>query len=88
MIAYAAGGALETVVPGTGHLFAEQSVPAMIDAVNAFDTTAVDPAFIRAHAQKFDADVFKRKMTDFVTEKVKVVGHRRAKRSMRVRNAL
>ncbi|MGD2078840.1 MAG: glycosyltransferase [Chloroflexota bacterium] len=70
VIAYAAGGALETVVPGTGSLFAEQSVDAIIEAVEAFDTSAVDVSFIRTHAEKFDVSVFKRRLSEFVEQKV------------------
>jgi glycosyltransferase involved in cell wall biosynthesis len=71
VIAYAAGGALETIAPGTGRLFAEQSVAAIIDAVTAFDPEDVDSAFIRAHAERFDTRIFKQKLSSFVTEKLR-----------------
>ena len=58
VIAYAAGGALDTVVEGTGRLFAEQSVPAIIEAVESFDPAKVDPAALEAHARQFDVTVF------------------------------
>jgi hypothetical protein len=50
VIAYAAGGALETVITGpagsaTGALFAEQSVAAIIEAVESFDPLSVSPAW-------------------------------------------
>jgi glycosyltransferase involved in cell wall biosynthesis len=70
VIAYDAGGAHETVIPGTGVLFAEQSVNAIIKAVESFDPTKVSPAFIRQHAEKFDVSVFKQKLMDFIEEKV------------------
>lgn len=70
VIAYAAGGALDTVVPGSGALFARQSVDAIIEAVERYDTAAVDVKFIRSHAEKFDAGVFKRRLTEFVEQKV------------------
>jgi glycosyltransferase involved in cell wall biosynthesis len=70
VIAYAAGGALETVVAGAGLLFAEQSVAAIIEAVESFDADAVSPAFIRRHAEKFDMGVFKSKMTTFIEKKL------------------
>ena len=75
VIAYGAGGALETVVVGptaatsTGAFFAEQSVAAIIDAVESFDPTAVSPAFIRRHAEQFDTGVFNRRLESFVAEK-------------------
>ncbi len=71
VIAYAAGGALETIVPGeTGAFFDEQSVPAIIDAVESFDTESVSPAKIRRHAEQFDTRVFKQRMDEFVSQKV------------------
>lgn len=70
VIAYAGGGALETVIDGAGALFAEQSVAAIIRAVEAFDTAQVSPAFIRRHAEQFDVAVFKRKLAAFVAEKL------------------
>ncbi|MCI0643543.1 MAG: glycosyltransferase [Chloroflexi bacterium] len=68
VIAYAAGGALDTVVPGAGRLFAEQSVAAIIEAVESFDPQSVSPAFIRAHAEQFDVSVFKQQITAFVDQ--------------------
>ena len=69
VIAFAGGGALETVIPGkTGTLFAEQSVAAIIEAVEGFDTEKVDPKSIRQHAQTFDVSHFKAQMQAFVAE--------------------
>jgi len=71
VIAYAAGGVLDSVVPGqTGLLFAEQSVDGIIRAVEAFDEVKVDTAVIRRHAEQFDISVFKNKMQAFVEEKM------------------
>jgi glycosyltransferase involved in cell wall biosynthesis len=70
VIAYARGGALDTVIPGTGALFAEQSVTAIIDAVQAFDPTTADPTFIRERARRFDAAVFKQQISHFVEQKL------------------
>ena len=75
VIAYNAGGARETVLTGpdaasaTGALFAEQSVAAIIEAVESFDPLSVDPAVARRHAEQYDITVFKRKIDDFVTQK-------------------
>lgn len=66
VIAFAAGGALETVTPATGRLFAVQSADAIIEAVNTFEPHELNPQEIRAHAQQFDTSVFKQKMTAFV----------------------
>jgi glycosyltransferase involved in cell wall biosynthesis len=66
VIAYAAGGALDTVVPGTGTLFATQTPEAIIEAVTAFDDADIDPAFIRAHAAQFDSAVFRERILGFI----------------------
>ena len=60
VIAYAGGGALETVVEGvTGTFFAEQTPLSLAEAVRRFEASAFDPGAIRAHARLFDVSVFK-----------------------------
>lgn len=67
VIAYGAGGALETVVPGvTGEFFSEQSADALAETVSHFKPQAYDPAAIRRHAEGFDTGVFKTKIAEFV----------------------
>jgi glycosyltransferase involved in cell wall biosynthesis len=71
VIAYAAGGALETVLPGrTGMLFTEQTAQAIVEAVESFDATAVNVREICNFAKQFDTELFKRKIRRFVEEKV------------------
>ncbi len=71
VIAYAAGGALETIVEGeTGTFFHEQSVEAIVAAVERFDTGSVKTAVIRKQAEKFDTAVFKGKLTRFIEQKM------------------
>jgi glycosyltransferase involved in cell wall biosynthesis len=71
VIAYAGGGALDTVLPGkTGCLFAEQSVDSIVAAVEQFDPNSVDAAYMRRHAEQFDTAVFKQKLTAFIEEKL------------------
>lgn len=76
VIAYAAGGALETVITGsdmasvTGAFFTEQSVAAIIQTVEAFDPLSVSPAACRRHAEQYDIAVFKRRIHEFVTQKL------------------
>ena len=70
VIAYAAGGAVETVVPGAGRLFAEQSVAAMIEVVEGFDPESVDQSFVRAHAEKYDVTVFRQRLDEFIERKL------------------
>ncbi len=69
VIAYNGGGATETVIAGTGVLFDEQTPRCIIEAVEGFDPSSVSPAFIRAHAERFDTSVFRQKMLDFVEMK-------------------
>ena len=58
-IAYAAGGALETVVPGvTGVFFDSQTTGALADAFKKFDPSAFDALRLRAHAEAFGPERF------------------------------
>jgi glycosyltransferase involved in cell wall biosynthesis len=68
VIAYAAGGALETIIPGeTGVFFDQQTPEAIVAAVRAFDADRFDSARIRRHAEQYDVSVFKRRMRDLIT---------------------
>jgi len=59
VLAFAAGGALETVVPGTtGEFFASQDASAIQAAVRSFDPDAYDPLAIRAHAEYWRVERF------------------------------
>src|SRR5205085_2713058 len=54
VIAFARGGATETVVPNiSGVLFPEQMVEALIEAIRACAATEFDPVRIAAHAGQF-----------------------------------
>ena len=67
VIAYGAGGALDTVIPGkTGLHFHEQTVEEVMDTLQQFDAAAFDPATIRDHALKFDRAVFEQQINDFI----------------------
>ncbi|HEY0070423.1 MAG TPA: glycosyltransferase [Chloroflexia bacterium] len=67
VIAYGAGGALETVVPGvTGEFFKEQTADSLAEVVSRFNAHDYDPAAIRRHAETFDTEVFKRRIAEFV----------------------
>lgn len=67
VIAYRAGGALETVVEGTtGAFFERQDAGALIEAVRAFKPEDYDPVVMREHAREFDIANFKRAITEFV----------------------
>ncbi len=63
VIAYAAGGALDTQRDGvTGVLFAEQTVAALCAAVQRAETIEWDSNLIRANARRFETAVFRRNM--------------------------
>jgi glycosyltransferase involved in cell wall biosynthesis len=67
VIAYGAGGALETVVEGkTGVFFAEQSAEAIIEAIKKFETMKFDPEELVSQAEKFSKETFKDKIRRFV----------------------
>ncbi len=70
VIAYRAGGAIETVRDGvTGVFFDEQTPESLLAAVERLATGRFDPATIRAHAQTFDATVFRRAIAGYVDER-------------------
>jgi glycosyltransferase involved in cell wall biosynthesis len=72
VIAYAEGGATETVIPGkTGILFQEQTWESLLDAVLHFDAAAWNSEEIRAWALQFDADRFKQEITEFIANKTR-----------------
>jgi glycosyltransferase involved in cell wall biosynthesis len=67
VIAYAAGGALDTVIEGTsGTLFAEQTVESLCDALKRFDPERYDPRVIRHHAEQFDTVVFRKRVRTYI----------------------
>lgn len=70
VVAYGAGGALETVKPGiTGEFFTEQTPEAVASIISRFHDGDYDPAVIRRHAENFDVEVFKRRINEFVGAK-------------------
>ena len=75
VIAFAKGGALETVVDkganATGVFFHEQSANALLHAVRMFKQRRFHPPAIRKHAEKFSRDKFKEKLRIYIEEKVR-----------------
>jgi glycosyltransferase involved in cell wall biosynthesis len=66
VIAYGAGGALETVEEGvTGVHFRVQSVDCLVQTMQDFEDR-FDPATVRAHAIKFDRPIFERRLYDLI----------------------
>ncbi len=67
VIAYGAGGALDTVTEGaTGCFFYDPTPDALAEAVHRAEAISWNSDAIRAHAQHFDTAVFQRTFTAFV----------------------
>ncbi|MBI2887390.1 MAG: glycosyltransferase [Chloroflexi bacterium] len=67
VIAYAAGGALDTVVEGvTGVFFHQQTPESLVEAVRRLERLSFDPQALRRHAQGFDTAVFQERFTAHV----------------------
>lgn len=77
VIAFAGGGALDTIIDGeTGRLFYQPTAQALADAVLALDVDQVSPAACRRNAERFSAERFRRELMNFVD--AKLVSDRRA----------
>jgi glycosyltransferase involved in cell wall biosynthesis len=70
VIAYAAGGAAETVRPECGVLFHEQTVDALIEAMDQLDTQPCDPPALSRHASQYDRSVFRKQYQTLVDEAI------------------
>jgi glycosyltransferase involved in cell wall biosynthesis len=69
VIAYAAGGALDSVIEGqTGRFFHEQSAAALAAAVAASRHDRYDAAAIRRHAEGFGRDIFLARMRALIDD--------------------
>jgi glycosyltransferase involved in cell wall biosynthesis len=69
VIAYAAGGALDTVVEGkTGHFFHQQTVEALCEAMLASEQVCYQAQAIRRHAEGFGRDIFLQRMRETIDE--------------------
>lgn len=67
VIAYARGGALETVNEGvTGIFFHEQNLASFQEALGKFEKISFHPEKIRSFAEKFSSQHFEQKMIDFI----------------------
>lgn len=69
VIAFKGGGALDTVLPGqTGEFFEEQTVEALMQVLQHFDSKRYDVMTIRQHALKFDQATFDSQLIDFIRQ--------------------
>ncbi len=71
VIAYGAGGVLETVLGNTtGIFFAKQDVAALIEAIACFEKMTFDRQAIKRHAETFGVEIFQERILAFVQEKL------------------
>lgn len=67
VVAYRAGGAVETMIEDeTAFFFDEQSVASLADGIERFERATVRPERIRELSRRYDLAEFKRKIRDFV----------------------
>jgi len=65
VVAFRAGGALDTVIDGaTGVFFDEQTPAALAAAIERLDAIVFDPAAIRANAERFSLAVFRERFIE------------------------
>lgn len=68
VIAYNAGGAIETVVEGvTGLFFNDPTSASLANAIEEFETCSWNRQLIRQHAEKFDRTVFTFRILQFLS---------------------
>jgi len=71
VIAYAVGGATETVIEGvTGEFFHAQTPESLAEAVRDFDERRYDSAILCQHAEQFSRQVFKERLGNFIVSKL------------------
>ncbi len=63
VIAFAKGGALDTVIEGlSGLFFYEQSVESLMEAIEKFETMSFSPSIAQANAARFSVERFKQEL--------------------------
>jgi glycosyltransferase involved in cell wall biosynthesis len=71
VVAFGAGGALETVIAdgdnATGIFFYEQTPQALRVALKSLSARSFDPYALRRHAEKFDRKEYKRQTAEYIT---------------------
>jgi glycosyltransferase involved in cell wall biosynthesis len=67
VIAYGAGGALETITEGqSGIFFGEQTTDSLVAAIHRFERQSFDPVRVRDSVARFDVEPFTRHVRNFV----------------------
>ena len=71
VVAYAGGGALDTVIDGeTGLFFEEPTAASLAEAVRRFETMPFDLGRLQQHARQFDTARFKARVMEWVESSV------------------
>jgi glycosyltransferase involved in cell wall biosynthesis len=69
VIAYGAGGALETVLDGqTGVFFQGATAGSLAEAIERLESLDLDPAIARARAETFDVSIFRERWWTLLNE--------------------
>jgi len=69
VIAYAGGGALDTVAPGvSGELFPDQRAESLLGVLQTFDAGSYDPAACRQQADRFSTENFRSKLMAYLEQ--------------------
>jgi glycosyltransferase involved in cell wall biosynthesis len=67
VIAFARGGALDTILEGeTGLFFREQAPEALVEAVERFEGLTFEPLQMRRNAERFSNERFRQELSEFV----------------------
>ena len=76
VVAYRAGGALDTVIDRhTGIFFDQQTVPALQQAITALTSQSWDAHAIRTHAEYFGRERFMERMQALITRYTQTEAH-------------
>ncbi|MBO9542059.1 glycosyltransferase [bacterium] len=71
VVAFGAGGALETVIDGvTGAFFPEQRAESLVQALKRLDRIDFEPAAIRRHAESFAFEAFAARMRGVIDQAI------------------
>lgn len=66
VVAFGQGGASESVLPEFGVQFGSQTVDALVEAIGRLEGRSFTPDALKAHAAKFDVEVFRREYRETV----------------------
>lgn len=76
VIAFKAGGALETVVDGkTGVFFEKQDRQSLLDAISRLDKIKWNSLEIREHAKRFNKEIFKKNILEVINKETNAHRH-------------